>query len=203
MKTWQIVVQIMRWRPIIYAAVLLFSVIEIVLPIASGVLMQRLFDALGGTGSGGLGLTDVLALLVALEVANVFAGETLSLTLISFYFSGYALLRRNLLRQLLTGYSASRLPASPGEAVSRFRDDVQGIVESIDAWNDLVGRVIFAGLALAIMLRIDAVVTVVIFVPLVVTVPLIQRLGHRLGARRRDSREALGRVTGFLVVRYS
>ncbi|HEV7215849.1 MAG TPA: ABC transporter ATP-binding protein [Chloroflexota bacterium] len=198
MRTWQIVLQIMRWRPLVYAGMLLFSVIEIVLPIATGVLMQHVFDALGGNGAGGLGLTDVLALLAALEVANVFAGETLSLILITFYFSGYAFLRRNLLRQLLTGYSASRLPASPGEAVSRFRDDVQGIVESIDAWNDLVGRIIFAGLALAIMVRIDALVTVVIFVPLVVIVPLIQRLGRRLGERRRASREALGRVIGFL-----
>ena len=39
-------------------------------------------------------------------------------------------------------------------------------MESTDAWNDLVGRIIFAAVALAIMLRIDAVVTAVIFVPL-------------------------------------
>jgi len=126
---------------------------------------------------------DDYKLLVALEVAKVFSGEALSLSLVSFYYSGYALLRRNLLRQLLTGYSAARLPASPSEAVSRFRDDVEGIVESTDAWNDLVGRIIFAGAALAIMLRLDAVVTVVIFVPLASIVPITQRLGHRLAAR--------------------
>lgn len=198
MKTWQIVLQLMRWRPVVYGGMLLLSVIEIGLPLVTGVLMQRLFDAFGGSGSSGLGLRDALALLVALEVGNVFTGETLSLSLVTFYYSGYALLRRNLLRQLLTGYSAARLPASPSEAVSRFRDDVEGIVQSTDAWNDLVGRIIFAGVALAIMLRIDAVVTVVIFVPLAIIVPIIQRLGHRLAARRRVSRDALGRAIGFL-----
>jgi len=198
MKTWQIVLQLMRWRPVVYGFMLLLSLIEICLPIVTGVLLQRFFDALGGTGSSGLGLRDVLALLVALEVVIVFAGETLSLSLVTFYYSGYALLRRNLLRQLLTGYSASRLPASPGEAVSRFRDDVEGIVESTDAWNDLVGRIVFAGVTLAIMLRIDAVVTVVIFVPLAIIVPIMQRLGHRLEDRRRVSRDALGGVIGFL-----
>lgn len=198
MKTWRIVLQLMRWRPVVYGFTLLFSLTEFCLPIASGLLMRKLFDALGGTGSGGLGLRDALALLVALELAKVFSGEALSLSLVSFYSSGYALLRRNLLRQLLTGYSATRLPASPGEAVSRFRDDVEFVVESTDAWNDLVGRVIFAGVAFAIMLRIDAVVTVVLFVPLAIIVPIIQGLGNRLRDRRRISRDALGRVIGFL-----
>ncbi|HLZ10042.1 MAG TPA: ABC transporter ATP-binding protein, partial [Chloroflexota bacterium] len=198
MKTWQIVLQLMRWRPVVYGFMLLLSVIDIAMPIVAGLLMRQLFDALGGSGSSGVGLRDVLALLVALEFANVFTGEALGLALDTFYASGYALLRRNLLRQLLTGYSASRLPASPGEAVTRFRDDVETIVESTDAWNDLVGRIIFAGVALAVMLRIDAVVTVVIFVPLAIIVPIIQRLGHSLADRRRVSRDALGRVIGFL-----
>ncbi|HLH74055.1 MAG TPA: ABC transporter ATP-binding protein [Chloroflexota bacterium] len=198
MKTWQIVLELMRWRPVVYGFVLLFSLIEFALPIVSGVLMQRFFDALGGTGSGSLGLRDILALLVALEFVKVFSGQMLWLSLVTFYYSGYALLRRNLLRQLLTGYSASRLPASAGEAVSRFRDDVEGIVESTDAWNDLVGRIVFAGVAFAIMLRIDAVVTVFIFIPLAIIVPIIHWLGHRLEDRRRVSRDALGRVIGFL-----
>jgi ATP-binding cassette subfamily B protein len=198
LKTWQVVLQLMLWRPVIYGFMFFFSLIEICLPIVAGVLMQHLFDALGGAGSGGLGLRDVLALLVALEVGKVFTNEALVLSLVTFYTSGYALLRRNLLRQLLTGYSASRLPASPGEAVSRFREDVEGIVESTDAWNDLVGRIIFAAVALAIMLRIDAIVTVCIFIPMVIIVPIIQGLGHWLEGRRRVSRDALGQVIGFL-----
>jgi ATP-binding cassette, subfamily B, bacterial len=196
-KTWRIILRLMRWRTAVYACMLLLSVVEMVLPLVTGLLMQRFFDALGGTGAG-RGLGDVLALLVALEVVTVYSGEALSLSLVTFYYSGYALLRRNLLRQLLTGYSATRLPSSPGEAVSRFRDDVEAIVQSTDAWNDLVGRVIFAGAALTIMVRIDAVVTVVLFVPLAIIVPVLQRLGHRLARRRRASREALGRVIGFL-----
>ncbi len=198
MKTWQLVVQLMRWRPVVYSFVLALSVIDICLPIVSGLLMQRLFDAVGASGSAGLALQVVLALLVAAELATVITNEALILSLVTFYQSGYALFRRNLLRQLLTGYSASRLPGSAGEAVSRFRDDVESIVESTDAWNDLIGRILFAAVALTIMARIDPVVTVVIFVPLAVIFPIIQLLGHRLERRRRVSRDALGRVTGFL-----
>lgn len=198
MKTWQIVVQLMLWRPVVYAFMFILSVVDICLPIASGVLMQNLFDALSASQSVAVGVWDLLVLLVALEFARAIFGESLLLSLVSFYQSGFALIRRNLLRQLLTGYSASRLPASPGEAVTRFRDDVETIVESTDAWNDLVGRALFAAVAMAIMLRIDAVVTILVFVPMVVVIPIIQLLGHRLENRRRFSREALGRVVGFL-----
>ena len=101
MKTWQIILQLMRWRPVVYGFMLLLSVIEIVLPIVAGLLMQRFFDGLGGSGSRGVGLWDVLAVLVALEVARVLSNDALLLSLVTFYNSGYALLRRNLLRQLL------------------------------------------------------------------------------------------------------
>jgi hypothetical protein len=90
MKTWQIVLQLVHWRPVVYGIFLLFSLLVFGLPILSGVLMQQLFDALGGTVSTGPGLRDVLALLVALEFANVFSGEALSLGVVTFYYSGYA-----------------------------------------------------------------------------------------------------------------
>ncbi len=198
MKTGRILLELIRWRPGVYFFVLLSSLIVFGLPILSGVLMQRFFDALAVPAGGGNAIWDVLALLAALELGKVFSGESLSLSLVTYYYSGYVLLRRNLLRQLLTGYTASRLPSSPGEAVSRFRDDVEVIVEAIDGWNDLIGRTVFAAVALAIMLRIDSLVTVVIFVPLALIVPIIQRLGHRLAERRRASRDAAGRMVGFL-----
>jgi ATP-binding cassette subfamily B protein len=197
-KTWQIVFRIMRWRPVIYLLLLLFSVLVFGLPLANGLIMQALFNTLGGKDSGGPGLWDLLALLLAVEIGGIGFGQGLSYSWITFLYSGCALLRRNLLRQLLTGYSAERLPSSPGEAVSRFRDDAEEIVEGIDAWNDLVGRTIFATGALLIMLRIDPVVTAIVFIPLAIIVPLINLLGNQIAAYRQRSREALGRVTGFL-----
>ena len=67
MKTWQIVLQLMRWRPVVYGFLLLFSIIVFGLPLVVGVLMQSLFDTLSGPASSGLGLWDILALLVACQ----------------------------------------------------------------------------------------------------------------------------------------
>src|SRR5258708_32996500 len=48
------------------------------------------------------------------------------------------------------------------------------------------------------MLRIYPVVTAFVFVPLAIVVPMINLLGNRIATYHRQSREALGRVTGFL-----
>src|SRR5256885_382631 len=62
----------------------------------------------------------------------------------------------------------------------------------------LVVRALFATTALIVMLQINVLVTLIIFLPLAVIVPIIHLAGNRIAAYRRRSREALGRVTGFL-----
>jgi ATP-binding cassette subfamily B protein len=51
------------------------------------------------------------------------------------------------------------LPDSPGEIVSRFRDDVEELMNFIDNWLDLSGQALFSLIALGIMLRINVLVT--------------------------------------------
>src|SRR5205814_5801319 len=132
-KTWQIIWQLIRFRPLMFAACLACGITIFCLPIAVGLVVRALFDALTGSAPATLGLWTLLALLLVTEVVGVLSGEALSYSWISFLYTGCAILRNNLLRELLTGYSANRLPSS-GEAVSRFRDDVEEVVESIDAW---------------------------------------------------------------------
>src|SRR5712692_4230168 len=87
------------------------------LPVAVGLVVRALFDALTGSAPATVGLWGLLALLLATEVVGVLSGGALSFTWISFLYTCCAILRKNLLRELLTGYSANRLPSSAGEAV--------------------------------------------------------------------------------------
>ena len=57
-----------------------------------------------------------------------------------------ALLRRNLFARILHRPGARALPASPGEAISRFRDDVQAIVGFLTWTLDPVGQAVVIGL---------------------------------------------------------
>jgi len=200
--TWRLIWRIIAFRPGLFVLTLLFSTLTFGLPIATGLVLQAFFDALTAPGgypaSSGLGVAAVLALFVAVQVADAVAGTGLSFCWGSMLFTGTALVRRNLLRAVLDRYGRHRLGGSSGEALSRFRDDADTVVDSIDAWIDLFGRTIFGVLALWIMLRIDAGITLAVVPPFVVAVALVTRLGWRIEALRRANRAALGRVTGFM-----
>src|SRR5204863_3327097 len=107
-----------------------------------------------------------------------------------FWFTIEALLRANMLSWLVGGRGSRALPGSPGESVSTFRDDVEAILEFMDGWLDLVGEAVYTTIALVIMLQINAVITLVAALPLVVVVASANMLTGRLKHYRKMNREA-------------
>jgi ATP-binding cassette, subfamily B, bacterial len=108
--------------------------------------------------------------------------------------------RVNMLSSLATGPGpvAGRLPGSPGEAVSRFRDDVQDISLVLDVWLDVSGAIAAASVALVVMATIDPVAAAAAIVPVGLAVLASVLLGPKLRIWRRDARVATARVTGFI-----
>lgn len=108
--------------------------------------------------------------------------------------------RVNLLSSLSTdpGPVAGRLPGSPGEAVSRFRDDVQDVALVLDVWLDVCGAVLAASIALVVMASIDPFASAATVAPVGIAIAISALLGPRLRAWRRAAREATGTVTSFI-----
>jgi ATP-binding cassette subfamily B protein len=140
----------------------------------------------------------VIALFVAVAVADMAIGIGLDFGWSSFKFACAALLRRNLLRELLRAHGSRGLIDSPGEAMSRFRDDADEIAEAMDGLIDLIGRSFFVAGAMLVMFWIDPMITLLVFVPLGILIAAVDRLRDRTAGLRRASREAVGQVTGFL-----
>ena len=114
-----------------------------------------------------------------------------------------ALLRANMLSGALfdAGPASERLPQSAGEAVTRFRDDVEDVVWFVDIHLDLAGGIVFAVLALSVMSEIDPLVTLVAILPLVAVLIGNRVLTNRMRGLRRAYREAT--ADGHLVPRAS
>jgi ABC-type multidrug transport system fused ATPase/permease subunit len=82
--------------------------------------------------------------------------------------------------------------------VTHFRDDVDDIAEYVENWVDFWGLAVFALVALGVMLAVHPLLTVLISVPLGLTLLLTNLLRPHIRTVRRRSREATGRVTDFI-----
>ncbi|HEU5328845.1 MAG TPA: ABC transporter ATP-binding protein [Thermomicrobiales bacterium] len=198
LPTWRFIWRLIRREPGVFALALLCAVATFGLPVPLGLILRAFFDTLTGQAPAGVGIGALIALFVATEVGSTTISLGLSFCWGTFRYSSLALLRHNLLRAALRGHAVCALTASPGAALSRFRDDVDEVVESIDAWIDFFGRVIIVMAALVIMLRLDALITLAVFLPIIVVVTIVNLARNRLVSYRQQSRAALARVTGFL-----
>ncbi|MFB9991744.1 ATP-binding cassette domain-containing protein [Deinococcus oregonensis] len=117
---------------------------------------------------------------------------------IELWYTLDALVRRNMLGYLLTARRARRLPDTPAEAVTRFRDDVDDVAGYTEVWVDGWGFVAYSVIAITLMARIDPVITLLVCAPLLLMVVFVQRLSPIIRSYRRRMREATGRVTDFI-----
>jgi ATP-binding cassette, subfamily B, bacterial len=172
-----------------------------VLPVASGLVLKAVFDRI--TDGGAVDADSGLWLLVAFVAVEAVRQATfwIAIMLWPYWWNGAStVVAANVLRSIVSapGPAATRLPASSGEAVNRFRDDVQDLVLFTDMWVDFAGDLAFAAIAIPVMLAIDPVVTVVIVLPMFAVVLLTRALGQLIRRYHRNARRSGALVAAFI-----
>jgi ATP-binding cassette, subfamily B, bacterial len=167
-------------------------------PLAVGWGLKLVFDRLAD-GAPGVPLM-LLAAIIGLEVGRWALLVSAAVQWHGAWVGWQTVPRVNMLSSLATdrGAAAKRLPGSPGEAVSRFRDDVQDVALVLDVWLDVSGAILAASVALAVMASIDPLASAATLAPIALAVLASALLGPRLRAWRRAAREATGTVTSFI-----
>jgi len=196
----RVAVGLARYRAGRYLVGGLFWIAWWSLPALVGLVLKAAFDAISGDAPAGLDAGSLIGVLLAVEAARLgifFAAFPLWAR---WWAAGQALLRTNLLRsQVSSGGNGAGAPVrSAGAAIAVFRDDAEDFVKFVDSWVDLAGAVVFAIFALVVMVRIDAVLALVVGLPLVIVFAVTRALADRVRRTRRADREATARVTGFL-----
>jgi ATP-binding cassette subfamily B protein len=184
-------------RPLFVLNCLLWGVIHS-LPVLYGVFVKAMFDALSGESAAAASAWTFLALALAVDAARLLGLAGGIRTWSTYWIEITLLVRRNLLNHLLTAPGSRRLPDSPGEAISRFRDDVHDIAEYVESWVDFWGLAAFALVALVVMVSIDPLMTGLVCLPLLLTFFLTGLLRPRIRRVRKLMRETTGRVTDFI-----
>lgn len=199
LSTWRYWRELIRCHPGLYGLTTLLRIFIFgVMFQLVGLITRAFFDSLTGNAPLEWGPSAWAALLVA--VALVRNGLIMADMYVFFtwVFSSGAVMRKNLFEHILERPGAQALPGSTGEAVSRFRGDVDD-VGNFTAWAlFIIAQGLFAVVAIAIMVRINLRVTLFVFLPLVGVVALANMAMNRVQRYREASRSATGNVTGFI-----
>lgn len=167
------------------------------MPVIPGLIIASFFDQLVD-GISPSTVTVVVAATFAYAAgrsAMIFLGMRNHASLL---FRAAATMRRNLLIRLYELPGAAALDETPGEIVSRFRDDVEHIVEPFDITVDLIGATVAGLVSFGLLWSIDPVITIVISIPVAVVAVVSNRTGGLVRRYRRRARDATEAITGFL-----
>ncbi len=195
-RTLRLTWRLLLYQPGLYVANCLVWAIFHILPLATGLAAQAFLNRLSaGSQAPAWYLLAMLVGVAAARMADALLGVLIWST---YYYKTGALLRQNMLAAVFCRPAACAIPESPGEAVSRFRDDVEEVSRYVENWVDLAGIALFSVAAVVIMLRTNALLTLVISLPLAGVALLPGLVGPRIRKYRQALRQATAQVTSFI-----
>jgi ATP-binding cassette subfamily B protein len=161
-------------------------------------IASRFFDALSVESPVPAGTTGPVVLLAVLALGQAGLWLVAGYVEIVFRFLVSALLRQNLLANLLDRPGAVPLPYGIGATISRFRDDVDVAEDTLDWTDEIIGQGIVTVVAIALLLATDAALTLAVVAPLVLVIAVAQRANATLGRYRAASSQAASDVAGAI-----
>lgn len=192
--TWQMI----RLRPGPFTLYACGQMLFHVIPLAQGLIQQRIFDNLSGGAAAAQSLWTLLALLAGVGLVSVTAFFAARYGDLFFQEPLRALMQLNLMDRVLRWPGGQPLPVSTGEAVSRFDDDIDDPKDFPTWLPDMLGQLIFAVVALVIMLGIDPLLTAVAVAPGLLGLWLNKLVWPRFLRSLEANERARDSVIGFL-----
>lgn len=159
---------------------------------------RAIFDNMTSEQTATVGFWSLAAILLALAVTRslmIFGNIILSVR-VEFTFA--TLLRKNIFDHILDQPGNNALPESTGEAVTRFREDIDYVNKYLQRIGFAFPLLVFGIIALYIMMGINTVITFYVFLPLAVITVIVSAVSRWLRRFRLDNREATGDVTSLL-----
>ncbi|QXC62788.1 ATP-binding cassette domain-containing protein [Aquihabitans sp. G128] len=190
--------RILRADPTAWLISVSMWVLFFCLPLVAGLLLRAVLDHLPpGDGSG---IWALVAVLAGFEIGRWLVLLPAIVQWHGAFVFWHTVPRINVMRSLGQdpGPVTGRLPGSPGEAVSRFRDDARDLALVLDVWLDLVAATLGSVGGLVVLLLISPPAAAAMAVPIVVVLWIGQLLASRLRHWRLDERRATAGVTGFI-----
>lgn len=199
LPAWKVIWKMIRFRPWLdFIDLVSVALIRFASQVAPALIIKSFFDMLTGEAKLTFGIWAVVAFFLATWLARLLASYGFYYADVPIFAEMNTLLRRNLLGHILKRPGASQLPDSPGEAVSRFKTDVDQIPLFVILINDILVGLAIIAVSIVLMTRISPSVTAMALIPLIIVGIVANLATGRIEHYRRASRQAAGDVTGFI-----
>jgi len=196
--TWKFIWQTIRFQSWRYLFNNLSMVVLVLSDLAPGLVSREIFNLLTNNAPTRFDLWTLLALLTVSAIGRMGGIFGLIRMNVPFLFMNHALLHKNMLKGILRRPGARSISESPGEAVSRFREDVHEIPLFALWLNDLYGSLLFMAVAVVVMFSISPTITLTALAPLILVALVANAATKRVERYRKATRKATGRVLGFI-----
>ncbi len=199
LSTWKVILRMARFQWLFWLVDFLSVVfVRVTWQLLPALLLRAFFDMLTGHAAVGVNVTTLIALFFVSYLVRMVGMYGFVFADVPLFSTLNALLRRNILRHILRRPGAVPLPDSPGEAVSRMVGDVNEVPLFILFFDDILVGIGIVITSIAIMASINSMVTLLALAPLVLVGFIAQAATKRYESYRRASRQAAGKVTGFI-----
>ncbi|MFN8019857.1 MAG: ABC transporter ATP-binding protein [Acidimicrobiales bacterium] len=190
--------RLLKADPITWGISLVLWVAFFTMPLPAGLILRAILDQL--PSGDGAPLPLLLAAYAGFEVGRWAILQPAIVQWHGAWVFWHTVPRVNALRSLGQdpGPVTGRLPGSPGEAVSRFRDDARDVALVLDVWLDMGAAFLATASGVVVLFLISPPAAVAIVSPVLVVLAIGHVLAGRLRRWRHAEREATAKVTGFV-----
>ncbi|HEX3925175.1 MAG TPA: ABC transporter ATP-binding protein [Streptosporangiaceae bacterium] len=167
-------------------------------PLFPGLIGLAFFDDLQKPSRAGLNVPTVVGLAAAAGLARVGIIFFANVSSAGWRFRVRSLVQHNMFARLFERPGADALPTSIGEAVSTIGEDAKVMSLMGDWVFDFVSAVTFAIVGFAILFWVDATVTLLVVLPLIIVIAATHLARVRMEHLRQRSRAAAAAVTSTI-----
>jgi ATP-binding cassette subfamily B protein len=187
LPAWKVIWEMIRFRPGMW----IIDLVSVALSrfsgqVAPALVLKAFFDSLTGGAELTFGIWTIAAFFLAIWIGRVLASYGFYYADVPIFAEMNTLLRKNLLQHILKRPGASQLPDSPGEAVSRFKTDVDQIPLFVILINDILVGLAIIAVAVVLMTQISPSVTLMALIPLVIVGIVANLATGRIERRQGD-----------------
>jgi ATP-binding cassette, subfamily B, bacterial len=199
LPAWRVIWEMLLFRPWLWFVDLLsVTIFRVSFQIVPALIIKAFFDMLTGDALLKFGIWAIIAFLLAAWLGRVIGSWGFYYADVPIFADIPTLLRKNLLQYVLKRPGAAPLPDSPGEAVNRFKNDVNEIPLFVILINDILIGMVIIFVSIVLMARINSSITIMALIPLFIVGIVANLASSRIEHYRRASRQATGDVTGFI-----